>query len=270
MPDKTRKGARSRKEIPPEILDQLNNGKIESANLVEWLAVDQKLLLENTLSGLNRTEYLDSVFSAINDLKKQTVTTVHEAIGKTLSEQASIHDDAELPEQLAAHPSDVVRCWAAHAATTGAGLSVEEKLNRTARFAADSHFGVREMAWLAVRGDIIQNLHESIVILTEWTQNRDENIRRFTTEATRPRGVWCAHINVLKQNPEHGLPLLEPLKSDSSKYVRDSVGNWLNDASKTRPDFVKDLCARWETESDTPETAYIIKKALRALAKQGK
>jgi 3-methyladenine DNA glycosylase AlkC len=70
---------------------------------------------------------------------------------------------------------------------------------------------------------------------------------------------------VLKQQPELGLPILERLRSDKAKYVRDSVGNWLNDVSKTQPDFVTQLCARWERESDTKETKYIIKKAMRTI-----
>ena len=97
--------------------------------------------------------------------------------------------------------------------------------------------------------------------------DENENIRRFASEVSRPRGVWCKHIEELKRTPELALSILEPLKSDESKYVRDSVGNWLNDASKTQPDFVKKLCECWENESTTNETKYIIKKALRTINK---
>ena len=48
-------------------------------------------------------------------------------------------------------------------------------------------------------------------------------------------------------------------------YVRYSVGNWLNDASKTQSGFVRKLCRRWESE--TKETKYIVKKALRTVGK---
>ena len=40
-----RKGAKSIKDIPKDILEQLNRGEIETANLVEWLAINQRLLL---------------------------------------------------------------------------------------------------------------------------------------------------------------------------------------------------------------------------------
>lgn len=79
------------------------------------------------------------------------------------------------------------------------------------------------------------------------------------------RGVWCKHTEMLEQNPALGSPILEPLKSDYSKYVRNSVGNWLNDASKTQSGFVRKLCRRWESE--TKETKYIVKKALRTVGK---
>jgi 3-methyladenine DNA glycosylase AlkC len=63
------------------------------------------------------------------------------------------------------------------------------------------------------------------------------------------------------------LIILSPLKNDPAKYVQDSFGNWLNDASKTSADFVQKICTQWAKESPTKETSYIIKKAMRTLEK---
>jgi 3-methyladenine DNA glycosylase AlkC len=267
MTDIKRKGARSTKDIPTDILQQLNAGQIETANLVEWLAVDQRLLLENILKQHKRTDYLKTILTKIDQLKKQTVNTINETIGTGLFELATENNDKDFLAIMSSHNADIVRCWATYTVGKNENLNITETLKQIQPFSADRHFGVREICWMAVRPKIRQNLTESIEILTNWTTNQDENIRRFTTEATRPRGVWCEHIEELKQNPELALSILEPLKSDQAKYVQDSVGNWLNDASKTQPDFVTELCKRWEKESDTKETKYITKKALRTLNK---
>ena len=121
---------------------------------------------------------------------------------------------------------------------------------------------------LALRPEIEKELTQSIALLSKWTNDQDENIRRFTTESTRPRGVWCKHIEKLKESPELALSILEPLKSDISKYVQDSVGNWLNDASKTSPEFVIGLCDKWHNESPTKDTEKIIKRARRTIDKR--
>lgn len=267
MTEIKRKGSRSAKDIPKNILEQLNNGKIETANLVEWLAVDQRLLLENLLNQNKRTTYLSPILSSIDQLKKKTVNTINETIGTGLFEQAYKNNDPELLTLISNHRADIIRCWAAYTIGKNQNLNIGETLKQIQPFSADNHFGVREVCWLAVRPSIAKNLTESINILTEWTSHQDENVRRFASEATRPRGVWCEHIDELKQNPKLGLSILEPLRSDKAKYVQDSVGNWLNDASKTQPEFVGKLCKRWEKESPTKETAYIIKRAMRTIEK---
>ncbi len=262
-----RKGARSIKDIPADILIQLNKGEIETANLTEWLAVDQKLLLENLLKQNNRSEYLQPILERVNQLKKQTVNTINEAIGLGILDSALKNQDEEFLSKLSTHQADLVRCWAAYTVGRNNAFNIKEKLEMIQPFAADSHFGVREICWMTVRSDISKNLKESLLVLSEWTKHENENIRRFASESTRPRGVWCEHIDELKQNPGLGLEILAPLKSDSSKYVQDSVGNWLNDASKSQPEFVVEICDEWIRESNTKETQYIFKKALRTLRK---
>ncbi|WP_374465269.1 DNA alkylation repair protein [Chryseobacterium sp.] len=262
-----RKGARSIKDIPPDILNQLNKGEIETANLTEWLAVDQRLLLENLLLQNDRKEYLIPVLENINQLKKQTVNSINETIGIGLLNLALKNKDDEFLSKLSTHQADLVRCWAAYTIGRNNDLQFKEKLDKIQLFASDSHFGVREICWMAVRPDIARNLEESIDILSIWTMHGNENVRRFASESTRPRGVWCEHIDALKQNPGLGLEILEPLRSDSSRYVQDSVGNWLNDASKSQPEFVVEICDEWLRESPTKETQYIVKKALRTIKK---
>jgi 3-methyladenine DNA glycosylase AlkC len=172
--------------------------------------------------------------------------------------------DLEILTLISNHTSDSVRCWAAYAVAEIHKHDFKKLLKEITPFADDPHFGVREIAWMAVRPMIANDIESAVVFLVQWTESKSENLRRFASEATRPRGVWCAHIPALKENPQLGISIIEPLKEDTSKYVKDSVGNWLNDAAKTAPDFVRALCHRWSSLT-SPHTQYIIKKALRNL-----
>lgn len=262
-----RKGSKTIQGIPSDILEQLNQGSIETANLVEWLAIDLRQLLTTLLTQSNRLSYLAPTLEALDQLKKPTITLKNATIGQVFLAAASKAGDRDFFAYLSQHPADMPRCWATYMVGCNADLSPTEQLNAIQPFAADTHFGVRETAWMAVRSTIIDNLTLSLQILEPWTLHSDENIRRFATESTRPRGVWCAHIEELKSTPNLALPLLENLRNDPAKYVQDSVGNWLNDASKSQPDFVQNLCDTWLAESNTKATAYIVKKALRSIQK---
>lgn len=263
-----RKGARRLSEIPKPILLQLNKGEIESANLMEWLAINQLMLLEHFLKANKRISYLKAVQTAVQQLKKQTALTTAECIGSSLYTQSIQQKDEELLPLLQQHTSDGVRCWACYFISNNLKLNLTQQLKAIYSLANDSHFGVREIAWMAIRPAIAADLKTGLSLLEKWSIDKTENIRRFASECTRPRGVWCQHIDALKEKPELALPILEALKSDASKYVKDSVGNWLNDASKTQAEWVNALCEKWQKESKTKDTEYIIKKALRSIEKE--
>ena len=209
---------------------------------------------------------INELIIQINSQKKPSTMNTIKIVGTFLYEKFINTKQYDiLFEQLRSHLSDSLRCYACYFMALHTGISLEEKLNRLKTLVNDNHFGVREIIWMALRPEMSNNLDFSISFLSYWAENKEENIRRFSTEALRPRGVWCSHIESLKEKPEMYLPILDKLKSDSSKYVQDSVGNWLNDASKTRPDFVIEICRNWEKSSPTKETKYIIKKALRTI-----
>ncbi|MBX9633388.1 MAG: DNA alkylation repair protein, partial [Magnetospirillum sp.] len=127
--------------------------------------------------------------------------------------------------------------------------------------ADDRHFGVREWAWLGIRAHVVADPMAALTLLAPWTAEASPYLRRFASEATRPRGVWCSHIGLLRTDPLPGLKVLEPLKADSERYVQDSVANWLNDAGKDHADWVRGLCTGWSGAA----SPYIIKRALRNL-----
>ena len=264
-----RKGARKAQEIPKEVQELLNKGVIETVNLTEWLAVNQSQLIENQFPQMDLNQLIQPSIQKIKNQKKPTAMSTTKVVGEVLANHCQDQNSHQLIiGTLLKQTSDVLRSYASYIVALHPVWTIREKLEQSRSIVADTHFGVREIVWMALRPEIEKELIHAVDILADWTPNDDENIRRFTTEVSRPRGVWCKHIDQLKEEPEIALPILEPLKSDPAKYVQDSVSNWLNDASKSRPDFVVDLCSRWLQESPTKETEKIVKRARRTLDKK--
>lgn len=264
-----RKGARKGTDIPHDVLNLLNQGEIESVNLTEWLAVNHMTLIQHVLPSIGLDHRLGEVSSEIAKQKAESGMKAIRLIGQLLDDvlrEETEEKQAKVLQAFAHHVSDSVRCWAAYMNKQSLS-TLKEKLAYIQPFAADHHFGVREIAWMSVRESLSLQLDQSIGHLTEWAKSEDENIRRFSVESIRPRGVWTKHIELLKQEPERALPILNLLKSDPSTYVQDSVGNWLNDASKTQPNWVTNLCDQWSKDSDTKATSRIVKKAKRTIVK---
>lgn len=250
MAEKTKKRKLTEREL------RINRGEIETKNLAECLKVDFAALFA-------------SVFPFSGKAARQSVAGVAElGILKRMDAMAALilekNDEAVLAE-LQAHPSDTVRGWAAFVVGRLQGLTLKERLERIRPFADDTHFGVREWAWMAVRGHLAKDPTKSVAILKSWASDPSFRVRRFASEALRPRGVWAEHIQSLKDQPEIALPILAKLNADPERYVQDSVANWMNDAAKSQPDWVRKTCAVWAKASTAKETSYIVKRSLRSL-----
>ncbi|UUC91752.1 DNA alkylation repair protein [Comamonas sp. C11] len=251
-----RKGASRSADITPELLRALSLGEIETATLTESLAVDQALLLQAVFpEDWARLEDTAQALGQLGVLKR--MECVGALLWQTLGQAGW--------ERCLTHRSDTARGWACFMADAQPDLTLRQRLDLVRPLADDAHFGVREWAWMGVRPHLAGDLPQAVDALSRWTDHSSERLRRFASEALRPRGVWCSHIAALKQQPEIALPLLEPLRSDASGYVQDSVANWLNDAAKSRPDWVRALCARWLRESPLPATRRICARAQRSL-----
>jgi 3-methyladenine DNA glycosylase AlkC len=261
-----RKGARRIGDVPQPILAQLAAGKIETVNLMEWLAADMPALARNVAAQLTSDRLRSALCRAASEMEQQTITTRLAVAGRAIAETAP---DFEGPDfrSLAAHASDLVRQWACYAANDrGVRRSLAERLTLTLAFAADRNMSVREAAWMAFRPHIRATVGEAMALLEPVSRDPDANLRRFAIEATRPRSVWGLHISELKRHPEAALPLLENVRRDEARYVQLAAGNWLNDASKSRPDWVAEICSRWSTEGK-PQTAVIVRRGLRTLGR---
>jgi 3-methyladenine DNA glycosylase AlkC len=259
-----RKGAARIALIPPEVLEALNTGLVPTVHLNEFLAIDLRQLARNAARDIGLDPQAERLQDALAMLPSFRPVQRHGHIARALYDLTEPRADRDaVAHALATHPSDVARSWAAQWIAYSS-LPLPRKLDAVWRFAADPHFGVREMAWMAVRDEIAGDVASAVQLLQAWTAHRDPNIRRFASESTRPRGVWCAQIEALKQAPWRGLPLLEPLKADPSRYVQNSVANWLNDAAKTQPDWVREVCHDWSRRASS-ETQYIIRRAQRSL-----
>lgn len=262
---RARKGAFRIALIPPEVLEALSDGRLETVNLNEFLALDTPRLARRVAADIGLDPSHERLADTLAMLDAFKPMQRHTHIARALYDLAAGRPERDaIAHRLATHPSDAARSWAAHWVRIS-GLTLPRQLAAVRRFAADPHFGVREFAWMAVRDAVVAATDEAIGLLVPWTADADENIRRFATELTRPRGVWCVPVPALQREPWRALPLLEPLRADGSRYVQNSVANWLNDAGKSQGPWVRALAARWAQESDTAATCYIARRALRSL-----
>lgn len=125
-------------------------------------------------------------------------------------------------------------------------------------------FGSSEFA---IREFLKRDLSRTLRVMQGWSEDPNEHIRRLASEGSRPRLPWSFRLTELVADPSPAVPILENLKADPSLYVRKSVANHLNDIAKDHPDKTLDVLQSWDRAH--PHTAWIAKRALRTLIKEG-
>lgn len=247
------RGACSYAQVDSTFRTLLETGTVESRTHVEQMSLDMGRLLVSAFPNL--AEHASRVRQP-NFLgrMRSAAEVLWEAFGNDAINLAS------------KSRSDTVRGWAAFVVGHAPGLTLSDRLDLIRPFALDTHFAVREWAWLSVRPAVAISVNDAVEQLYPWVSDIADGVRRFATEVTRPRGVWCSHLKLLKDQPWIAQKLLNVVATDSSRYVQNSVGNWLNDASKSQASWVESICASWE-RLDSNATAYVRSRALRTIAK---
>lgn len=98
--------------------------------------------------------------------------------------------------------------------------------------------------------------------------DKNEHVRRWVSEGTRPNLPWGKNISHLKHNLSKNIELLEKLKNDPSEYVRKSVANHMNDITWIDENLALKTLKKWSKDK-SPETQKLVRQALRNLVKKG-
>lgn len=129
------------------------------------------------------------------------------------------------------------------------------------------YFTIYGSSEFAIREFLKEDLSGTLKVMNIWARDKNEHVRRLSSEGSRPRLPWSFKLEAIIQQPELTFPILETLKCDESLYVRKSVANHLNDVSKDHPEKLITLLKDWDKSLST--TAWIVKRACRTLIKKG-
>lgn len=136
------------------------------------------------------------------------------------------------------------------------GFSLAALREVTTRFSAE----------FAIRPFLDAFPDQVLATLLVWTEDEHYHVRRLCSEGTRPRLPWARNLTLPY---EVGIPLVDRLFADPTRYVTRSVANHVNDISKKDPDLALDTLERWRASGrQRPrEMAYVIRHAARTLVR---
>lgn len=124
----------------------------------------------------------------------------------------------------------------------------------------------------AVRPFLRMHPKKTLAYLDRCARDKDEHVRRWASEGSRPRLPWGERLHDFVKDPSPLFPILERLRFDEALYVRKSVCNHLNDIAKDHPALVVKVLAGWQRDAGdkhADKIDWIIHRSLRTLIKTG-
>lgn len=247
---------------------------METRKFKDWFDRDAGLRLGEAIADVepsfDATSYADAVEEAVRDKElKARVLAMAELLRPRLPEDferaSTILEGALGPELTAETGMFTEGYWLMPVArfVEEFGIGHWETSMRLCEEITKRHTGE-----YAVRPFLRTQPQPTLERMAQWTSAPNAHVRRLASEGARPRLPWAKRLEDFIADPEPILNLVEPLRSDASAYVRNSVANLLNDVSKDHPDRVVSLCSRWITTGDN-RTCWIIRHGLRTLATSG-
>ena len=215
-----RRGAARIALIPAEVLEALNEGLLPTVHLNEFLALDLPRLARNVARqvGLDpQAERLQDTLAMLGAFKP---VARHAHVARALYDLTAARPERDaIAQALASHASDVARCWAAQWVGFS-GLALAQQLQAVRPFAADAHFGVREMAWTAVR--------EAVARASRWATGSTTPAARDPSGCGRCASAGHANRPPSKPSsssvghfaPSTGRPQVEPFARNNMQRER--------------------------------------------------
>ena len=120
----------------------------------------------------------------------------------------------------------------------------------------------------AIRHFLRRDLHGTLAVMTRWSTDENEHVRRLASEGTRSHLPWAKGVPGLVTQARSTRAIVDALYRDESETVRRSVANHVNDLSRDHPDVAADIAAGWSAAPDD-HTPQVARHAMRTLVKKG-
>lgn len=231
-----RTGSSSYASIGPDVLAAINAGRIDSATHVEQMAADFGQLLRTIEHDLAGEAWR---FEGQRFLRRMQIGG--EVLFGHRGRNAYLRPRSDY--------RDIPRGWQAFAIRADVEIGPTQAILAAQVYAEDTHFAVREWAWLSVRELIVDNPDESMAQLTILARSPSPRLRRFAVEACRPRSVWGKHFDRMKSNPELAGELMRSMSTEAEPSVVRSAANWLRDEVSYESDWVYELIRQLPSDS---------------------